>query len=135
MNTLQDILGSARLIELVISLRRKKNPLRGECYVASVVLYDMHDGKNMTLVKKLDCLGNTHWWVVYDDGENHINIDITQNQYYEQNLPCPSHSPEDVIEAKKMGFASYKKRIKELEEEIWEYMTCVVEMECELAGR
>ena len=126
MSNLEDVLCSADLIRQALMARQKENPFLGECYVASALLYDLYDGENLTLVKKMDSVGVYHWWVVFDDGETHMDIDITKDQYHLRNLPCPSSSPEDCIISKKMGFASYKKRIKKLEEEVLEIAEALI---------
>ena len=109
---------SATLIEKVIANRGGDNPLKGECYIASMVLYELYDGKNMNLVKKMDVNGQYHWWLEYWSGNKIEIIDITREQYVNENKPCPSDNPEGRVIGKPMRYQSYKKRIRRLKDEL-----------------
>lgn len=117
----QDVIASSKLIEEVLSKEDKPNPYKGECYIASALLYEMYNGENMHFCRKLDCYGQYHWWIYYNDGFNKRDIDITKKQYYIENVPCPSDDRQGVGIAKKMTYPSYKKRIQRLREKVETY--------------
>ena len=54
-----------------------------------MVLYELYDGRNMNLVKKMDVNGQYHWWLEYWSGNKIEIIDITEEQYVNENKPCP----------------------------------------------
>ncbi len=96
------------------------NPFMGECYVASALLYEMLDGKNMELWKKKDYKNEYHWWIrLIDTGEI---IDITAEQYTIDKKPCPSTNTNGAVRASLMGFSSYKKRVAKLKKELMDYI-------------
>lgn len=96
-------------------LNEKPNPFKGMCYVASMVLYDIFEGKDMDLYKKRDYNGDYHWWIKMKDGRT---IDITEDQYIIEGKEVPSTSKDGAILSKPMWFPSYKKRISVLKDEL-----------------
>jgi hypothetical protein len=102
-NALMDLLGE------------KPNPFKGMCYVATMVLYEIFEGKGMSLYKKKDYKGEYHWWIKMDDGRT---IDITAEQYTIDGKEVPSCSYDGAILSKPMWFPSYKKRILVLKNEL-----------------
>jgi hypothetical protein len=102
-NALMDLLGE------------KPNPFKGMCYVATMVLYEIFEGKGMSLYKKKDYKGEYHWWIKMDDGRT---IDITAEQYTIEGKEVPSSSYNGAILSKPMWFPSYKKRILVLKNEL-----------------
>jgi len=106
--------------ELMRQLELIPNPFYGECYVASALLYEMFDGKNMQLFKKKDYKDEYHWWIkLVDTGEI---IDITAEQYSIDKKPCPSADSDGAIKADLMWFPSYKTRVKKLKKELMDYI-------------
>ena len=106
--------------ELMRQLELIPNPFYGQCYVASALLYEMFDGKNMELWKKKDYKDEFHWWIkLVDTGEI---IDITAEQYSIDKKPCPSDDTDGAVKAELMWFPSYKKRVKQLKKELLEYI-------------
>ena len=106
-NVLMDVLGEV------------PNPFKGECYVASALLYQKFGGVGMVLYRKKDFTNQYHWWIKTANGET---IDITGEQYLIQGRDIPSSSYDEAEKAKPMWFPSYKKRIKVLEEKLDAYM-------------
>jgi len=98
--------------------RGKDNPTKGECYVASALLYNIYKGKDMDLVKKKDHAGVWHWWIEIWDGTMSRVIDITREQYIREGIECPSDNPVGRTKAGRMGFKSYKNRMKILEDNL-----------------
>ena len=91
------------------------------------LLYDLYDGENLTLVKKMDSLGVYHWWVVFDDGETHMDIDITKDQYRLSAICLvPVVRQRTASSQRKWDFSSYKKRIKKLEKEVLEIAQALI---------
>ena len=126
----EELLFTAKCIRNVISERaetnplmemldEKPNPFRNMCYVASALLYELFDGKGVTLYKKKDYKDDYHWWIRTDDGET---IDITAEQYSIDGKEVPSMSYEGAVVAELMWYPSYKKRIAVLKEELKEYL-------------
>jgi hypothetical protein len=106
--------------EIMRQLELIPNPFYGECYVASALLYEMFDGKNMQLYKKKDYKYEYHWWIkLVDTGEI---IDITAEQYSIDKKPCPSADTDGAIKAELMWFPSYKKRVAKLKKELLDYI-------------
>ena len=108
--------------ELMRQLDIINNPFMGECYIASALLYEMLDGKNMELWKKKDYRNEFHWWIkLIDTGEI---IDITAEQYTIDKKPCPSTDTDTdgAVKAELMWFPSYKKRVAKLKKELLEYI-------------
>lgn len=97
----------------------KSNPYKGECYVASKLLYDLFEGIGMQLYKKKDEAGIWHWWIRLDTGDT---IDITAEQYVIEELTVPSASYQGAVKAEPMTYESYNTRIKKLKEELFEYL-------------
>jgi hypothetical protein len=95
------------------------NPFKGECYVASALLYQKFGGVGMVLYRKKDYANQYHWWIKTDEG---YTIDITREQYSIEKKEVPSYSYVGAEKAKPMWFPSYKKRIKVLEEKLDAYM-------------
>lgn len=102
---------------LMVLLGEKPNPFKGMCYVASALLYQLYDGKGLTLYKKKDYSGQYHWWIRTDDGKT---IDMTAEQYIIEGKEVPSLSYENAEVSKPMWFPSYKKRIEVLKKEFLE---------------
>ena len=121
LNYFQQIIASSKLIEEVLSKEDKPNPYKGECYIASALLYEMYDGDYMHFCRKLDCYDQYHWWIYYNDGVNKRHIDMTSKQYYIENVDCPSDDMHGIGIANKLPYSSYKKRIKRLREKVEEY--------------
>jgi len=106
-NTLMEVLGEV------------PNPFKGECYIASALLYQKFGGVGMVLYRKKDYANQYHWWIKTDEG---YTIDITREQYSIERKEVPSNSYVGAEQAKPMWFPSYKKRIKVLEEKLDAYM-------------
>ena len=117
----EKVLKSAKLIESVIGNQEGDNPYKGECYIASFILWEMYEGENMHFLRKKDFYDEWHWWVSYNDGYYKEWIDITRKQYDLVNIPCPSDDRRGVGLTDKMAYTSYKKRIVKLKEKIKEY--------------
>ena len=126
----QELIETASIIRTVIELRGKQNPLmamldekpnpfKGMCYVASALLYELFEGKGMTLYRKKDYKDEYHWWIKTDEGDT---IDITAEQYILEGKEVPSSSYDGAEIAKPMWFPSYKKRINILKDELMEYL-------------
>ena len=126
----QELIDTASIIRNVIAERasinplaemlgEKPNPFKKMCYVASALLYELYDGKGMTLYRKKDDGGEYHWWIKTDAGDT---IDITKEQYTIEGREVPSSSYDGAEIAKPMWFPSYKKRIAALKEELLGYL-------------
>ena len=121
LNYFQQIIASSKLIEEVLSKEDKPNPYKGECYIASALLYEMYDGDYMHFCRKLDCYDQYHWWIYYNDGVNKRHIDMTNKQYYIENVDCPSDDMHGIGIANKLPYSSYKKRIQRLKDKVEQY--------------
>ena len=113
----QKVIASSNTIKEAISSRGGKNPYKGECYVASSLLYDAYQGKDMQLRKRRDHEGRWHWWIEVWDGQSYKTLDMTRKQYLLEGHPCPSDQDRGV-KAKPMSYPSYERRKKSLAEEI-----------------
>jgi len=122
MNQYEQVIASSKLIEEVISKEDKPNPYKGECYIASALLYEMYEGDYMHFCRKLDCYGDYHWWIYYNDGVHKGHIDMTSKQYYIENEPCPSDNEAGIGIADRLTYKSYKKRIQALKDKVDAYM-------------
>lgn len=125
-----ELLQTAKLIRDTIALRgesnalmeligARPNPFRKMCYVASALLYKLHNGEGMTLYKKRDYAGEYHWWIRTDDGET---IDITAEQYSIEGKEIPSSSYDGAEVGEIMWYPSYKDRMNTLEKELLEHI-------------
>lgn len=111
------VIASSKTIEEALSSRGGENPYKGECYVASSLLYDAYQGKDMQLRKGRDHEGRWHWWIEVWDGQEYKTLDMTRNQYLLEGHPCPSDQ-DGGVKAKPMSYPSYERRKKSLAEEI-----------------
>jgi len=120
--TYQKVIETSKIIEKVISMESGPNPYKGECYVASALLYHLYKGQYMHFCRKLDIHGTYHWWIYYNDGIDKGHIDITRKQYYIENEPCPSDNEAGIGIADRLTYKSYKKRIQALKDKVDAYM-------------
>ena len=95
-NSLADILGV------------KPNPLKGRCYEASALMYDIFKSKIITLYRKLDFENKYHWWCIDKWGRL---IDITAEQYEIEGQICPSSDMSNSEKQYPMSFMSYRKKV------------------------
>lgn len=106
----------------------KPNPFKGECYVASALVYTIFDGKGLTLYRKKDFENKFHWWIKTNEG---VTIDITADQYLIQGQDVPSSSYENAEASKPMWFPSYKKRVAKMMDELALYINeNRIQLEC-----
>ena len=86
----------------------KPNPLKGKCYEASALMYDIFGSKLLTLYRKKDFEGIYHWWCI--DKWNRV-IDITAEQYEIEGHEVPSSNMENAEKQYPMSFMSYRKKV------------------------
>jgi hypothetical protein len=92
---------------------RGSNPYEGQCYVASATLKKFFE-RTLVLYRTKDHTNQFHWWVETKDGQV---IDLTAKQYELIGAPVPSIGAAAKFKQKQsyMSFASYKKRVAELQ--------------------
>lgn len=101
------------LNELHQTKPRGSNPYEGQCYIASATLKKFF-GRALMLYRTKDHTDQYHWWVETKDCQV---IDLTGKQYELIGAPVPSISAAATFKEKKsyLSFASYKKRVAELQ--------------------
>ena len=119
--TYEEVIDAAKIIEKVISMQDNPNPYKGESFIATYTLYKMYEGKYMHCCRKLDFMGEYHWWIYYDDGIVKDHIDMTRKQYYIEGEECPSDNKRGVGIADRPAMGQYKKRIDELRNKVDAY--------------
>ena len=62
----------------------------------------------------LDCYGDYHWWIYYNDGVHKEHIDMTSKQYYIENVPCPSDDKHGIGIANKLPYSSIRRELNDL---------------------
>jgi len=92
---------------------RGSNPYEGQCYIASATLKKFF-GRDLMLYRTKDHTNQYHWWVETKEGQV---IDLTGKQYELIGVPVPSIDETATFKEKQsyLGFASYKKRVAELQ--------------------
>lgn len=101
------------LNELHQTKPRGSNPYEGQCYIASATLKKFF-GRALMLYRTKDHTDQYHWWVETKDGQV---IDLTGKQYELIGAPVPSITASVSSKEKQsyLSFASYKKRVAELQ--------------------
>jgi hypothetical protein len=101
------------LTELHQSKPRGSNPYEGQCYIASATLKKFF-GRALMLYRTKDHTNQYHWWVETKDGQV---IDLTRKQYELIGVSVPSTDEAAIFKEKQsyLSFASYKKRVAELQ--------------------
>ena len=89
------------------------NPYEGQCYIASATLKKFF-GRSLMLYRTKDHTNQYHWWVETKEGQV---IDLTGKQYELIGEPVPSIDEAAEFKEKQsyLSFASYKKRVAELQ--------------------
>jgi len=101
------------LNELHQTKPRGSNPYEGQCYIASATLKKFF-GRALMLYRTKDHTNQYHWWIETKDGQV---IDLTGKQYELIGVPVPSISASATSKERHygLGYASYKKRVAELQ--------------------
>ena len=92
---------------------RGSNPYEGQCYIASATLKKFF-GRSLMLYRTKDHTNQYPWWVETKEGQV---IDLTGKQYELIGAPVPSIDEASEFKEKQsyLSFASYKKRVAELQ--------------------
>ena len=92
---------------------RGANPYEGQCYIASATPKKFF-GRSLMLYRTKDHTNQYHWWVETKEGQV---IDLTGKQYELIGAPVPSIDEVSEFKEKQsyLSFASYKKRVAELQ--------------------